>query len=79
MCYDELRFADIERQFGIGFEDYFATELGLLQPQANDGLVDITADAIRITPKGRLLLRSVAMVFDRYLREADEQRYSKAI
>jgi oxygen-independent coproporphyrinogen-3 oxidase len=37
MCYDELRFSDIERQFDIAFADYFATELGLLQPLANDG------------------------------------------
>ena len=80
MCYDSLVFADFDQNHGIQFCDYFANELERLEPLAADGLVRVDADAIRITPKGRLLLRSVAMVFDRYLGgAADKSRYSKAI
>ncbi len=32
-----------------------------------DGLVTIGADALDVTPRGRLLIRNVCMVFDRYL------------
>jgi oxygen-independent coproporphyrinogen-3 oxidase len=33
-----------------------------------------------VTPKGRLLVRAIAMLFDRYLREARERAsYSKVI
>jgi oxygen-independent coproporphyrinogen-3 oxidase len=47
---------------------------------ADDGLVEIALDAITVTPLGRLLVRSVAMVFDRYLREQREAaRYSRII
>lgn len=41
---------------------------------------DLDDDEIRITPSGRLLLRSVAMVFDRHLTSAvTDGRFSKAI
>ena len=79
MCYDELRIADFEQQHGLDFAAYFAPEIRALDPLADDGLIDEVGDCIRITPKGRLLLRSIAMVFDRYLREANEERFSRAI
>ena len=80
MCYDELRFDDFEQQTGIEFPSYFAQELERLQLLANDGLVLIDADRIAITPRGRFLLRNIAMVFDRYSSDQFEnQRYSRAI
>ncbi len=80
MCYDTLRFADFEAEYGIDFKDYFADELARLAPLAADGLVEVDAGGIEVTPKGRLLLRSVAMVFDRYIDgSGDDKRYSKAI
>ncbi|MDH3589937.1 MAG: oxygen-independent coproporphyrinogen III oxidase [Gammaproteobacteria bacterium] len=80
MCYDALSFDQVEREFAIGFRDYFERELALLQPLADDGLVTVDAAAIHITPRGRLLLRSIAMVFDRYLQSSQgDQRFSRAI
>ena len=60
----------IEERFGIRFDDYFASELEELggAPRA-DGLVELTADRVQVTPLGRLLVRNVAMIFDRHLRE----------
>jgi oxygen-independent coproporphyrinogen-3 oxidase len=80
MCYDRLIFSDFEKVHGIEFSSYFLRELERLEPLAKDGLVQIDDQQISITPKGRLLLRSIAMVFDRYLNADDNNdRYSKAI
>jgi len=80
MCYDRLTFSDFEEEHGIEFKSYFLRELERLEPLAKDGLVQIDDEQISITAKGRLLLRSIAMVFDRYLTaDDDSNRFSKAI
>lgn len=79
MCYDELDFAAFRQSNDIDFGNYFAEELQRLDPLAQDGLVDVCDARIRVTPKGRLLLRSIAMVFDRYLAQQQFERYSLAI
>jgi len=80
MCYDELEFDAFDAASGIDFRRYFADELARLAPLAEDELVSVDADAIRILPKGRLLLRNIAMTFDRYLaNSAQDNRFSRAI
>ena len=80
MCYDHLEFGEFGKAHGIEFGEYFASELHRLSPLAHDELIDLDDDEIRITPKGRLLLRSIAMVFDRHLSRAENDgRFSKAI
>jgi oxygen-independent coproporphyrinogen-3 oxidase len=80
MCDFDLDFATIEAKHGIRFAEYFAPDLAALAPLAADGLVEAGADRIAVTPRGRLLVRTVAMQFDRYLREARERaRYSRVI
>ncbi len=80
MCDFDLDFAAFDARHGIRFADYFAPELAALAPLADDGLVEIAADRITVTPRGRLLVRTVAMHFDRHLREARERaQYSKVI
>ena len=44
---------------------------------AADGLVAIDADAIEVTPLGRLFVRNVCMMFDRYLRARTRRRRSR--
>jgi oxygen-independent coproporphyrinogen-3 oxidase len=80
MCYDRLVFANFEKEYEVEFRSYFSHELERLEPLVKDGLVQVDEEQISITPKGRLLLRSIAMVFDRYM-NADESsdRFSKAI
>ena len=47
---------------------------------AKDGLIELDDAGITITPSGRLLLRNIAMTFDRYINLAEnESRFSKAI
>ena len=80
MCYDQLLFDDFDAGHEIEFRKYFAAELERLQPLMDDGLIDVDAQGIRITPKGRLLLRNIAMVFDRYFSDPEnDSRFSKAI
>ncbi|WP_250533412.1 oxygen-independent coproporphyrinogen III oxidase [Caballeronia sp. AZ10_KS36] len=79
MCGGVLRFADVEREHGIVFADAFAPELARLAPMADDGLIDIAPDAIRVLPAGRMLVRNVASVFDRYLGQASLRRFSRTI
>jgi oxygen-independent coproporphyrinogen-3 oxidase len=71
MCNGHLDVRDVEARFGIVFADYFAAELAELagpgSPQA-DGLVEVGAEALEVTPVGRMFVRNVCMVFDRYLR-----------
>ncbi len=80
MCDFELDFAAVESAHGIAFADYFAPELAALKPLADDGLVEVGERGLSVTPRGRLLVRTIAMPFDRHLREARERtQYSKVI
>ena len=67
MCDAALDYRDIEQRHVIDFGSYFATALQRLQPLREDGLVELSRDGLRATSRGRLLLRIIAMCFDRYL------------
>ena len=80
MCHDGLSISDFERSHDICFKSYFQNELMNLATLANDGLVYIDEDEIEVTASGKLLMRSVAMIFDRHLNgDGENDRYSKAI
>ena len=79
ICHFELEFSALEAAHDIVFSDYFATELAELQGMEADGLLRLEPGAIRVEPAGRLLIRNICMVFDKYLREKTEQRFSKVI
>lgn len=80
MCYDELSFEKFGTEHNIDFAEYFGAEIERLQPLADDDLIKLDQSGVVITQKGRLLLRSIAMVFDRYIDQAEnDNRFSKAI
>lgn len=79
MCQFELRFDALEAAHGIDFRTEFADEIRRLAPLEDDGLVSIERDAIRVRPAGRMLVRNVAMIFDRYLAHAGRERFSRTI
>lgn len=80
MCHFSLSFRAIEIAHLIDFRKYFATELSALDEYRSLGLVEIEDEWINITPRGRLLVRAICMVFDHYLRNAEQRaRYSKVI
>jgi oxygen-independent coproporphyrinogen-3 oxidase len=79
ICHFELDFADIERQFAINFTDYFAKELSALAVMGSDGLLVLVNHGIKVTSAGRLLIRNICMVFDKYLAQKQQQQFSKVI
>jgi oxygen-independent coproporphyrinogen III oxidase len=79
MCGGALVFGEIEAAHGIDFSAAFADELARLAPMADDGLIDMLSDALRVLPAGRMLVRNIASVFDRYLGQATLQRFSRTI
>ncbi len=79
ICHFHLDFTAVERHFGIRFRDYFASEWVELADMQADGLLALSETGIRVLPAGRLLIRNICMVFDRYLREQKQQRFSKVI
>jgi len=80
ICHFELKISEIEQQFSINFKSYFADELILLEPMIADGLVEISADTVKVTTAGRILIRRICMIFDAYLKKpSSEIRYSKII
>jgi len=79
-CHFRLSIESIELAYLVDFRTYFAAELADLRRLARDGLVELDADWITVTPRGRLLVRAICMVFDRYLREREARAaYSKVI
>ena len=80
MCHFAVSVESIEIAYLIDFDSYFTSEIKALQPLQQAGLVEFDGDWLCVTPKGRLLVRRVCMVFDKYLC-ADEKRatYSKVI
>jgi oxygen-independent coproporphyrinogen-3 oxidase len=79
-CHFRVSIESIELAHLIDFESYFRPELADLRRLAGEGLVELTPEWIEVTPRGRLLVRAVCMVFDRYLRErAARAGYSKVI
>ncbi len=79
ICQFELDMGAIAQQFNIDFSEYFAPEMEEIRQIESDGLLTIDGDRIRVLPAGRLLIRNVCMVFDKYLRKQTEQRFSKVI
>ena len=79
ICAFSLEFASIEKQFNIDFHRYFADIWPQLEQMASDGLIDLNATGIDIRPAGRLLARSVCMLFDHYLTAMTTQRFSRVI
>ncbi len=82
MCQGEIPVAALERRYGIVFAEYFAAALAKLQPLVADGLVCFEANRIAVTSRGRMLLRNIAMCFDRYLDQPvtdARPRFSRAV
>jgi oxygen-independent coproporphyrinogen III oxidase len=73
LCHCVLHKKEIEAEFGISFDDYFAEEMPRLDSLRRDGLIELTTDIIQVTSIGRIFIRNVGMIFDTYLRKATER------
>ena len=82
LCHTVLVKSEIERDFGIDFDEHFATELAQLRELERDGLVRFEDGRIEVAPLGRIFIRNVAMAFDAYLNKpeaARKQVFSKTL
>ncbi|MOA29907.1 Oxygen-independent coproporphyrinogen-III oxidase [compost metagenome] len=79
ICHFQLDFAAIEQAFDIDFHTYFASVWPELQHFADDGLIRLSDTGIDVTAAGRLLVRSICMLFDHYLPMQNIQRFSRVI
>ncbi|MNE12792.1 Oxygen-independent coproporphyrinogen-III oxidase [compost metagenome] len=79
ICEFELDFGAVETRFNIEFRGYFADIWPQLEQMDRDRLIDLSASRIDVLPAGRLLVRSLCMLFDHYLAGQNQQRFSRVI
>jgi oxygen-independent coproporphyrinogen-3 oxidase len=80
MCHFEVSKEAIEQAHLVKFDEYFRRELAELKPFEEEGLVENTREWISVLPRGKLLVRAIAMGFDRYLKNDERVRkYSKIV
>ena len=82
MCNFRLDYAIIKQKFQIDGESYFGQELAAMRSFAEDGLVSIEPEILRVTELGKNFVRNVAMEFDAYLKSegnVPRHQFSKTI
>ena len=80
ICNFSLDMRRVAKDWEIDFAQYFASEIDCLGGMAEHGLLSISDDIIDVLPPGRLLIRNICMVFDRYLGAGGQTaRFSKVI
>lgn len=82
MCDFELDKKRVEEKFDINFDSYFEDAMPELERFAADGLIEWPNGKISVTDMGRLLIRNIAMVFDKYLNQTkkrDTPAYSRTV
>lgn len=78
ICDFALDIAAIEECYHLDFAEYFHDVFPQLEQFARDGLLTYNWDKIEVLPAGRMLIRNICMVFDKYSQLARE-RFSKVI
>ncbi|MDX2086467.1 MAG: oxygen-independent coproporphyrinogen III oxidase [Kofleriaceae bacterium] len=79
MCDGEVDLAAASRAHAIDPAVYFAHELAALADLDDLASYDAAACVIRATPMGRVLVRNLCMVFDRYQRRGARDAFSTTI
>jgi oxygen-independent coproporphyrinogen-3 oxidase len=79
MCHELIDCAALGEQFDIDFKRYFSREIERLQELQALGLTYVKNGCIGLTLAGRLLMRTVAMVFDAYNAQRPAETFSKVV
>jgi oxygen-independent coproporphyrinogen III oxidase len=81
MCQGVVDIAALESRHDLDFGAYFRADLVRLHPLVADGLVEYDGEELRVTSRGRMLVRNIAACFDHYLHQPTAQplRYSRVI
>jgi len=79
MCHFFLDIEMLEQKWRFNFAAHFKEEIAELENLQKDGLLTLDQTTLHILPAGRMLVRNVCMVFDRYLRSGSGGKFSKVI
>lgn len=79
MCDGEVALDRISDLAGVDTEDYFARELDELKEMRDLVIYDASRHRVQATPLGRLLVRNICMVFDRYRPDRESTRFSSTV
>lgn len=81
MCDLEVDKEEVERRFGIMFDEYFDRSLDTLQEFIDEGLVQQSLSNIQVVGAGRYVLRNIALCFDAYTSTREQQKplYSQTV
>jgi oxygen-independent coproporphyrinogen-3 oxidase len=79
MCHFVLNIEMLEQKWRFNFASHFKEEIAELEKLQKDGLLTLDQGTLHILPAGRMLVRNVCMVFDRYLRNGNKGSFSKVI
>lgn len=82
MCDFELDKKRIENKFNINFDNYFEEALPEIELFITDNLIEMSNGVLSVTDMGRLLIRNIVMVFDKYLnqnKKHDTPLYSRTV
>jgi len=73
ICHFTLDIRALEKAWRFSFSAHFKDEIKSLQQMETDGLLTLDADTLQILPAGRLLVRNICKIFDRYSNGEDTQ------
>ena len=80
LCHGVIVKSEIEKEFGVAFDDYFRDSLARLEDCRKDGLVELGGKEITATALGRIFLRNLAMPFDAHLpAESQKPMFSRTL
>jgi oxygen-independent coproporphyrinogen III oxidase len=80
MCQFKLNYETVADKFSIDFAEYFKSEINKLQDLEDLDLISLSGEGFIVTPKGRFLIRNVAVIFDNYYQKTiNNKAYSKVI
>ncbi|MBA4122242.1 MAG: oxygen-independent coproporphyrinogen III oxidase [Acidobacteria bacterium] len=81
MCHLEIDKRNIEKRFGINFENYFADDVKKLDVFIEGNLLENNAEKIKIVGAGKMIIRNIAMCFDAYLTRMIKEKpvFSKTV
>ena len=79
MCDFGLDFESVEDHYMINFREQFKNELWTLKEMEQDGLLKVDNEKIVVNTAGRLLIRNICMIFDKYIKIGNEKRFSRAL
>lgn len=79
ICHFALSFNTVKEKFNVDMQIHFAQELSQLTPMIEDGLISVDEQGIRVHNAGRMLIRRICMVFDEYLNNSNQIKFSKII